>query len=268
MEPENNEFDIDAGVATIAEGLGITAEPEPELETPVPEGADPVVEATPADPNAAAPVETAPVARAVPQSWSKDKHEVWAKLPPDAQEQILHREKQMLDGLEQYKGDAGLGRTMREITTPYKALLASQGVDEGKAVSVLLNAHYKLSTLPAESRAQYFAQLAQTYGIDLAGLPAQQATQESPEVRAMRERVEKLEGSLTQREQAAYTQAKQKTSAEVNAFAAANPYFDEVADDIDVRSRDTRRAPTEPLGKMDDTMKETLAEIIASPLNP
>jgi hypothetical protein len=61
-------------------------------------------------------------------------------------------------------------------------------------------------------------------------------------VRAMRERVEKLEGSLTQREQAAYTQAKQKTSAEVNAFAAANP------------------APTEPLGTMDDTMRETLRE--------
>jgi valyl-tRNA synthetase len=305
MDPEKEDFDIDAGVATIAEGLGIEA-PEDE----------PIAEVDPQAPIEQA--EPAPTARVAPKSWGKDTHEIWTQLPPAAQEQIERREKQMLEGLEQYKGDAGMGRQMREITTPYKALLASQGVDEGKAVSVLLNAHYKLSTLPAESRAQYFASLAQTYGIDLGALPARAQAQEAPEVRAMRERLEKLEGSMTQKEHVAYEQAKQRTSAEVNTFAAANPYFDEVADDIvayinaglglkeaydravwanpvtrtkesarlqqesekqlrekakreaeaakkasgaNVRSRDTRRAPTEPLGKMDDTLKDTLTTI-------
>ncbi len=45
----------------------------------------------------------------------------------------------MLDGIEQYKGDAGFGKTLREVMAPYKPMLAAQGVDEPKAVQYLLN---------------------------------------------------------------------------------------------------------------------------------
>jgi hypothetical protein len=141
-----------------------------------------------------------------------------------------------------------------------------------------------------------------------------------PNVRAALERVERLEGALTQKQQQEYQQARVKTEAEVTAFASdpANTHFDDVAEDVivfinagmslkdayekavwanpvtraketarlqseaqaslrekskqdaekarkasgsNVRSRDTRKAPTEPLGKMDDTMRETLKDI-------
>lgn len=318
MDPEIKDeggLDIEAGVAEIAAGMGFESdEPIDDPET------DPVD--LPADTAPPDPVDPPVVAaRPAPKSWSKEKHEVWSKLPPEAQEQVELREKQMLDGLEAYKADSGMGKQMREIVTPYRALLASQGVDEGKAVSVLLNAHYKLSTLPPAERNNYFAALAQTYGVDLAQaqVPQQQV---DPAVRDALARINKLEGALTQRESQALQQHREKVSADVNTFAndPAHAYFDEVADDIivfinagyelpeayaravranpvthakesarlqteadkklrdkrtqeakqaekarsaNVRSRDTRRAPTEPLGKMDDTMRETLAEINA-----
>lgn len=264
-----------------------------------------------------------------PQSWAKEKHEIWAKLPPEAQEQFVHREKQMLEGLEQYKGDAGLGRSMRETITPYKALLSAQGVDEVKATSYLLNAHYKLSTLPMQQRAEYLLQVAKSYGIDTSALPATAAAAPpDPRLAGLEQTVSELKNTLTSAQAAQLEEAKGRITNDVNAFAAAkdekgvalHPYFDEVSDETivhikagksleeaykaavwanpvtrqkelarlqteskaklldkskqeaeaakkaaaaNVRSRDTRKAPTGPMGKMDDTMRETLAEIKA-----
>lgn len=320
MDPEIKDegLDIDAGVETIAEGLGLgidREEPDPDLEVD-PVGAEPVAQA-----------EGEPVAaRPLPKSWAKETHEVWSKLPPEAQAQVELREKQILEGLESYKEHSGFGKTMRDIVSPYKPLLTSQGVDEAKAVQVLMNAHYKLSTLDGPAKAQYFAQIANQYGVDLAGLQPTQQAQVDPAQRARDERLERLENSLTERQRMDYEATKTRTSNEVSSFADAkddkgnlvHPYFNDVSDDIivhiqagadlntaydkavyanpvtrakeiarlqteaeaklrgkskqeaeaakkargsNVRSRDTTRAPTEPLGKMEDTMRETLKEI-------
>ena len=315
-------IDMEEASNEIASGLGLGIEPEQTEEGADDLGDPPAEGATPAEGEPAAqPVE----ARPPPRSWAKEYHEHWAKLDPKAQEYVELREKQMLDGLEQYKGDSGFGKAMRDAVTPYKAMLAAQGVDEVKATQYLLNAHYKLSTLQGDQKVAYFAHLAQSYGIQLPGYQQNQQ-QVDPVVREAQERLARLEGKLTEREERAYQEAKTQTAAQVSTFADAkddkgnlkHPYFEEVADDIitflntgmsleesydravyanpatraketarlqteagaalkqrakqegnaaraasssNVRSRDTRRAPTEPLGKMDDTLKETLREI-------
>jgi hypothetical protein len=306
MDTEND-FDIDAGVADIAQGLGIGIEEEAEAP---PE--DEAIEAPPQEAIAAPEV----VARAAPQSWAKDRHEVWSKLPPDAQDYIEQRERQMHEGLSQYKEHHELGRAMRETVTPYMPILTAQGIDPPKAFASLLNAHYRLTQGSPEQRSAAYEQLGVTLGIR----QASQQQQVDPNVRAALERVERLEGALTQKQQQEYQQARVKTEAEVTAFASdpANTHFDDVAEDVivfinagmslkdayekavwanpvtraketarlqseaqaslrekskqdaerakkasgsNVRSRDTRKAPTEPLGKMDDTMRETLKDI-------
>ncbi len=312
MDPEDKEIDIDAAATQIGNdlfGAGEIETPDAEiLETP-----EPVVGDAPPE---------APVVRSPPKSWAKDKHEVWSKMPPEAQEYYETREKQMLDGLEMYKGDAGLGRQMREVVTPYQALIAAQGIDAPKAVQTLLNAHYRLSSGSPQEKAAYFAQVAQSYGIDLAGIPQFQQQQIDPNVRAVQQQVQQLQASLLHAQQTRFNEAKTEVEKQVTAFASdpAHLYFDEVADDIvamiqagaslqdaydkavwanpvtrqkeltrtqaarekalrdkskqeaekarkaassNVRSRDTARTPTEPLGKMDDTIRETLAAIKA-----
>jgi hypothetical protein len=315
MGPDDEVIDqeqIDAGVEEIAGSLGFTEEVVD----------DPVEDAAVADDPAA----TAVTVRNPPKSWAKEYHEPWSKIDPKVQEYVELREKQMLDGIEQYKDFSGFGKAMRDVITPYKALIAAQGIDEPKAVAALMNAHYKMSSLAPAEKLQYFAMIARNYGVDLGQLPQGQPAQVDPALKAIQDEVGSIKSALTQREREQYETAKTQVSKDVGAFADAvdekgnkvHPYFDDVAEDIvkfintgetldaaydkavwanpvtraketarlqteaqeklrtkskqeaekarkasstNVRSRDTNRAPTEPLGKMDDTLKDTLATI-------
>lgn len=302
----NQEELISTGVASIGEDLFGKPEVEQEIE-----GDEPAPEPEPPAPT-----------RTPPQSWAKDTHELWTSLDPKVQDQIERREKQMLEGLTQYREHNDFGKQMREVFTPYRQLLESQGIDEPKAAQYLLNAHARLMSLPTpEQKLAYLWQIAGNYGINQPG-----QAQPDPRLSAIEQRLEGVVGTLTQQQQAAYKEHHSKVTSEVAGFADAkddkgnllHPYFNEVADDIvhninagkslddayssavwsnpvtrekelarvktdaqaslrarskgeaeaamkarsaNVRSRDTRNAPTEPLGKMDDTLKETLDNI-------
>lgn len=322
MDTDNQELDIDAAAAGIAGSLfgpGETEPAAPEAEVELPE----TVEGGEADP---APVDPAvvdpkpPAARNAPGSWAKEQHDRWSKIDPATQDYIELREKQMSQGVEQIKGDANYGRSIRDIITPYNALLASQGVDGPKAVQVLLNTHYKLSnSSPAEKQA-VLADIAKHYGIEIPSAVPGEPSSVDPRVKALEENFASLKSAMTAREQEALQASRTRTATEVNAFASdpAHPYFDEVSGDMiplinagmslpdayeravwgnpvtrakeiaksqteteaklrekakteaaaarkasggNVRSRDTSRAPTEPMGTMEDTMKSTLAGI-------
>jgi len=100
---------------------------EPELDA---EPAEAPQEAVAAPTAPQAPVETDDA----PKSWAKDKHEIWKTMSPEAKEVYRTREKQMLDGLEQYKEHNDSGRRFKEVMSPYKTYLQQQNVDEVKAV--------------------------------------------------------------------------------------------------------------------------------------
>lgn len=324
MSPENETVEdagmnIDEAAAGIASDIfGAPDEPEEALDEGAEEGAE--HQAGDEQKDVEQPAAEAPAARPAPSSWAKETHEIWAKLPPEAQAQIEHREKQIFAGIEQYKGDATYGKQLKEVIAPYTPLLASQGIDGAKAVSVLLNTHYKLSSASLAEKQATLRGIAQHYGVDLAGLPAGDSRPQDPELTAVKEKLTSIESALTARDQALLNEAKVRTTNEVTEFASdpAHPYFDEVAEDIvaminlgyplkdayekavwanpvtrekevarirteasanlretarkeaeaarkatgaNVRSRDTRRAPTEPLGTMEDTMKSTLTAI-------
>ena len=161
------------------------------------------------------------VAKAPPKSWAKEQHEKWAKIPPEAQEYIELREKQMLDGIEQYKEYHAVGKTISDVIAPYRPMLAASGTDPAKAVAVLLNANYRLTTGPAEARKQAFIELGASLGL----IPQQNVAQEPPAVREMRERLAKLEGSLTQREQQQFEETRTRVASEVETFSKTAPYF-------------------------------------------
>ena len=331
VEEKETGLNVDDAVSDIASSLGFNGDDhgsdagangdEDAGEAPASSQADAAAD-KPAATDKPVAATTAPVVRQAPKSWPKEKHEVWGKMAPEAQEFYELREKQMLDGIEQYKGDAGFGKAMREVTQPYKAFITSQGADEPKAVQFLLNAHYRLSTATPEQRNQYFAHLAKSYGVDLGTVAKTGETQQQvdPHVQALTQKVDSLQSSLTQREQHALAEAQVKVAKEVEAFASdpKHVYFDECADDIvalinaghtldeaydkavyanpvtrakelarlqadnekmlrekakaeadaarkaagnNVRSSNTRKAPTEPKGTMEDTMRATLRNI-------
>lgn len=239
MDPEDQTadsgLDMDAAVGDIASGLGIDigiGEDKPDDDIDLDMDAAPQEEAADddvAEPDAVAPEVTL---REMPKSWAKDKAELWSKLPPDAQDYYSLREKQFLDGLEQYKGDATFAKELKEIITPYKALLASQGVNERQAVSALLNTHYRLSQGTVEDRRAAYEQ----FGREL-GLVQPQVGQGQPVDPALKKLQDELNGvksALTARQQAELRSLQADADREIETFAAdqANVYFNEVGQDM------------------------------------
>lgn len=305
---EENALEISAA------DLGLSTTDEPVVDDVV----DPVE--TPAEPAevAAAPATdtTTVVTRAVPKSWPQEMHEHWGKIDPKVQEYWETREKQMLDGLDQYKGDAGFGKVLKDAITPYQSMLEAHKIDAPKAVSFLLAAHQRLTMGTPESRQAAYQELGRNLGLSA-------DVQPNAELEALRQQVHQLTQGFTQEQTAKQQAHMAKVQQEVTEFAAntkEHPYFDECAADIarlvgagydlpeayktavwanpvtaakeqarllkehedklrenqrldalkarkassnNVRSRETTRAPTEPLGTMEDTMKETLAAINA-----
>ena len=237
--PESTEpaFDMDAAVESIGSSLFSNSQAsEDEAEQTEPEaGAEPSEKpaaAAPAPDTTAEP--EAPQARPAPKSWAKEKHEVWAKMPPEAQDYYLQREQQMHEGISAYKGDAEFGKQLKSVFEPYRPMLQAAGASEVQAVKFLLDAHARLSTAPAPEKAALFAKLAQDYGIDLSGVAQQVASPADPHIKSLQDRLDMLQSTITTREQAALQEAQQKVMMEVEAFSKdpANAYFDDVADDI------------------------------------
>jgi hypothetical protein len=332
-EPSDTGFDIGSSMDKVADSLGLRG-----ASGVLPTADHSEAGAVPSDADAASDTEDtdtdvsdddssstdpeaasldSPASRPAPKSWTKDRHEMWAKLPPEAQDYYEFREKQFLDGLEQYKGEASYGKAMKDVLSPYKPILAAQGIDEAQAVQYLMNAHYKLTQGTTEQRMAAYHKLGQD--LRLTG-EAPAASEVAPEIRQLQEKLSGIESSLTARQQAEANAARERAAKEVSDFASdkANPYFDEVADDIvamiqtghslkdayekavwanpvtrqkeiariqteaaaklkvaaskeaeaakrassaNVRGRETRRAPTEPKGTMDETMRDTLEKI-------
>lgn len=172
--------------------------------------------------------------RPAPKTWPKEMHDHWAKTPKEVQDYWDTREKQMLDGLDQYKTDAGYGKQMRDAINPYMALIQSQGVEPPQAVQYLLNAHYKLSTGSPSQKAEYFSTLAKQYGVELDGSSNQEQQQVDPAIRAMQDELHVLRQAINSGNQQQIDAERTRIQSEVNAFAAdpAHPYFDEVSDEI------------------------------------
>jgi hypothetical protein len=214
-------YDVESSSNDLAASLfPSSGESDPEPTDPEP----------PADPE---PESEPTPARPAPKAWAADKHAVYAGLPPEAQDYIDQREKQMMDGLAQYREHNDFGKQMREAVAPYQDLIQEAGVDAPRAVQALLNAHKLLVRSTPDQKHGYFMQLARDYGIDLSG-QAPAAQQVDPMVQELRDRLDRTEQTLAQRQNAELEQRRQTTLAEVNEFAAdkAHAYFDEVSDDM------------------------------------
>jgi hypothetical protein len=202
--------------------------------------ADVTLDADPADESTEAttdePATEEVPTRPAPKTWPKEMHDHWAKTPKEVQDYWETREKQMLDGLDQYKADAGYGKQMKDAITPYMALIQAQGIEAPQAVQTLLNAHYKLSVSSPSQKAEYFNHLAKQYGVDLAGIAPQQDGQPQidPMVRQLQDELHNIKQVIHNGNQEQINAERAKIQNEVNAFAsdAAHPYFDEVSDEI------------------------------------
>lgn len=222
-------LDIDAASARIGETLlGPSDEPmegreEQVTEQPVTPSPSQPVQATPAT---EPPVDLLPP----PKSWRQDMHPYWGQIPRKAQEYYVEREKQMLDGMSQYK-------QIREVLTPFEQMLSEKGVSVYDWVRGLTQAERMLTQGTEEQRRAAYLKLGEQLGFTMPGQTQAQPEQPiDPNIKKLQDELAQIKSGLTAQQQAIYNETKTKVQAEVDAFAndPAHPHFDEVAEDMQI----------------------------------
>lgn len=262
----------------------------------------------------------------VPSSWPKEMHEHWGATPRKVQEYWTTREKQMLDGLEQYKGRAKLAQDFEAMTQPFQQTLRQLGISPIEAAQSLLQADHRLRYATPEQKMELAKHFLKNYGIDPAALTGSGGAAQppvDPMLTQMRAEVDSIRSAFVAQQQAALDEARARVAKEVDGFASdsqAHPYFDEVADKIaeyiqlgrslqdayeeavwanpvtrakeqarllteheaklkenarldalpkkraasvNVKSSDTTRTPTEPVGTLEETIRDVRKQIQA-----
>ncbi len=181
--------------------------------------------------NTEAPAVETPEAPAVkaPNTWRKEAQEKFASADPVIQAEIEKRENEFHKGIEQYKAAANFAQSMERSIAPYSATLQSLGISPDKAVNELLAADHRLRYGSAQDKANYMQVLAQTYGVDMS-LAQQEQQYIDPNVSAMQQRVQQLEGYLQQQQLMGQQQEQQTLNSEIAAFSAdpKHSHFDAV----------------------------------------
>jgi len=219
---EQPSFDVEAASARIGESLFPNTSQEPaEHEAAVP------AEKPAPSPQAIAPPEQAPVdLLPAPKSWRQDMHPYWSKMPKEAQQYYNEREKQMLDGMQQYK-------QIQSVIEPFVPQLSQRGITPYDWMRGLAQAEVMLTTGSEEQRLKAYQKLGEQLGFTD---PSAQQAPVDPLIKQLQERQEAIERGLQARQEAEMNEVKKKITSEIDAFAAdkAHPYFDEVAEDIAV----------------------------------
>lgn len=177
-----------------------------------------------------------------PSTWRKEAAETWAALPETAKLEVLKREQDMMAGIEQYKGDAAVGKTLQNVVAPYREIMQVNNVNPVEHIGALLDTHHKLVTGSPAQRTALFTQIAASYGIEFGGQTnAADDTPGSyvdPETAKLQAEINEIKWAQQQQVQQAAQRERQTLlttlEAQVNEFAAKpeNIHFDVVATDI------------------------------------
>ncbi len=171
---------------------------------------------------------------AAPRTWRPEAAAQWAQVPLAVQQEILKREEDMFQGLEQYKTDAGFGKQVQRVVEPFKEVLQRYNIDPVVQINSLMHAHAQLALGTPQQKVQMFQRLMQDYGVNVDHLTGVEELRVNPEVESLRGELANVKTQLqgmTQQQQAAY---RAEVEGKVNTFATdpKNVYFSELADDI------------------------------------
>lgn len=259
MEDEDTGIDMDAALGEIADSLGFDDPPtadasaarpaddglgngetvNEEVAAPAAGAATPAAPAAPPAPAAADGKPADPAAAAdplatAPRTWRPEAAATWTSLPAEARQEILKREDDMFKGIEQYKGDAQVGRDLRQAIGKYIPLLQQHNINPMEQISGLMDAHYTLAMGSPDQKLALFHRLASDYGVNLSEAAVAVPPYVDPQVKGLQEKVQSLESTLTAQQQRQAAEARQAFEAEVDKFAAdpKNIYFNELVNDM------------------------------------
>lgn len=178
------------------------------------------------------PAITAPTPVAAPNTWTPAAKAKFGTLDPEVQNEIVKREKEMSRAITAHDQDRTFGKTLRDVVGPYMPMINSEGSTPEIAIQSMLNTAYKLRNSTPQEKGVLLANLARQYGADLSaftGDPDEQAYVD-PIVQALQQKVQQLEGYLTQQHTQQQSFSEQNVLRDIEKFGSdpAHPHFEAV----------------------------------------
>ena len=187
-----------------------------------------------------------------PQSWRADAREHWNRLPPQVQAEVMRREHETSNVLNQTAEERKIAHAFREAVSPFEAMVRAEGSDPLRATAALFKTAYQLRQGSPQSKAQLVAEMVEQYGIDLdmldrslaarmSGQPQAPQQQQYEKATMQDPRLDQLLTGLQQiHQQQTYAEA-QEANAMVGDFAQTHEFFadvrEEMADMIEMAQR-------------------------------
>jgi hypothetical protein len=170
-----------------------------------------------------------------PQSWKPELREKWGGLPPELQEEIDRRERDHAKNLQEMAQVRQWHQQLQQTISPYQAMLRARGQNPVEAIGSALQTVYALESAPQHLRAREAAKLIRTLGVDIEALDAALAGEEQPAQHGgqsqldpqaiVQQAKQELMAELEQRRAAA---AQQSIAQEIQEFAQASEFFEDV----------------------------------------
>ena len=186
------------------------------------------------------PVEEAKPIKA-PSSWKPAAQEAYLKaergeaLTPEEVRILTNeanrRESDFHRGVEEFKTHAQKARAYEAVIAPYQQTFQQLGVDAPTAIGALLKADHTLRYSDPATKAQYFQQLAQQYGVNLEQI--QNPPQYDPQTQYLMQQLNELRQTQAQWHNSIQQQEQTRANQELEQFSSAgNAHFDAVRNDM------------------------------------
>jgi hypothetical protein len=215
----------------------------PPADTGQPRGPDGKFAAKAADATDTPPVDAPPVTTD-PAAVLGEAPKIPAAVPAALKDKFLGADPELRAWIESREADThkqftrndeerNLGKSMRDVITPYMPLITAQGGNPVTAVQSLLNTAYILNTAGPEQKAALFRQLAEQYKVPLEGLASPQPFVD-PAFETLQQRIDRLERERETEAQAARQREGAALASDIAAFAQApgHEHFEQVKADM------------------------------------
>ena len=187
------------------------------------EKAEKVAAEVAADP--AEPVEE-PVWKRPPASWKKDYHDAWSAADDRMKEYAWQREEQMKAGVQPLMEKARFADQMHEVIAPHLTTIQGLGIEPAAAVKALMEADHTLRYSSPQEKQQYFARLAQAYGVNLSGVEQQNPV--DPTIYALQNELNSVRGEVAGWKMRQEQERNQSLLHEIDNFSKKVEHFEEV----------------------------------------
>ena len=152
---------------------------------------------------------------------------------PTALQAFMRRSEEMHKGLEQYRDKAQFGEQMAEAVRPFMDTINGLNVTPAQAVQKLMGADQALRYGNQQQKQAMMAQIARDYGVDMGFLQNPETANQyyvDPQVSALQNRLNQMQGWIEQQNQAREWQERQALNSEIERFSSdpGNKHFEAV----------------------------------------